>query len=58
MGEVTLQAALRTLNGDIDDAERRHIKTSRTRISRVLRDPERRTTFLERLDALLDEFEV
>lgn len=57
-GTLTIQAALKTLNGETDDAQQRRVRASRTRMNRVLRDPERRTPFLERLDALLEEFEV
>ena len=32
------------------------VRASRTRMNRVLRDPERCTPFLKRLDALLEEF--
>ena len=56
-GAITLQAALKELNGEVDDAEQQQIKTARTRLSRVFRDPDRRMPFLERLNALLDEFE-
>ncbi|MBT5606961.1 MAG: hypothetical protein HN742_40210 [Lentisphaerae bacterium] len=57
-GQVTIQAALKALNGETDDAEQQHVRASRTRMNRVLRDPERCTPFLERLDALLEEFEA
>ena len=56
-GELTLQAALKELNGEVDDAEQQQIKTARTRLSRIFRDTDRRMPFLERLNLLLDEFE-
>ena len=56
-GELTLQAALKELNGEVDDAAQQQIKTARTRLSRIFHDTDRRMTFLERLNLLLDEFE-
>jgi len=56
-GELTLQAALKQLNGEVDDAEQQQIKTARTRLSRIFHDRDRRMPFLQRLNALLHEFE-
>ena len=55
-GTLTLQEALRKLDGESDDPERQQIKTSRTHLSRILRSLDKHPDFLERFQAFLNQF--
>ena len=56
VGEVTLSAAIRRLEGTIDDARATRVKAVRRGPNRILRDVERSPAFLDRLEALVAEF--
>ena len=53
---VTIQAALKTLNGEVDDAQRREIKAARSELSRVLRNLDRHPEFLKRFRTFMAQF--
>jgi len=55
-GQVTLQAALRVLNGETADAQQQEIKAARSELNQVLRSIDKHPTFLKRLRSLLSEF--
>lgn len=56
-GKITLQDALRKLDGTVSDAQTRQIKTARRRLNRVLSNLETHPGFLDRFEAFLDEFD-
>ena len=55
-GTLTLQEALRILDGESDDPQRQQVKAARSQLNRVLRHLDRHPDFLERFRTFLDEF--
>jgi len=56
VGTLTIQAALKTLNGDMDDAQRRATKAAWSEFNRAPRDLGRHPDYLSRFRAFLTEF--
>ena len=54
-GKVTLQEALRTLDGTTTDARTQQVKAARTRLNRLLRELETHPDSLARLETFLDQ---
>ena len=55
-GTITIQAALKKLNGESDDAQQREIKAARSEFNLALRNLDRYPDFLRRFRAFMAEF--
>ena len=55
-GTITMQAAMKTLTGEIDDARRQQVKAARSEFSRAANDPIRYPDFLEQFRAFMAQF--
>ena len=55
-GTITIQAALKTLNGEVDDAQEREKKAARSEFNRALRSLDRHPGFLEQFRAFMAQF--
>ena len=56
-GTITMQAAMKTLTGEIDDARRQEIKAARSEFNRALRSPDRYPDFLQRFREFMAQFQ-
>ena len=52
-----MQAAMKTLTGEIDDARRQQVKAARSELNRGLRNPDRYPDFLERFREFMAQFQ-
>jgi len=55
-GTITIQVALKTLNGEIGDAQEREIKAARPEFSRVLRNLNQHPDFLTQFRVFMARF--
>lgn len=55
-GTITMQEALKTFRGEIDDAQQRETKAARSEFNRALRNPDQYPDFLRRFRAFMAQF--
>ena len=55
-GKITIQAALKTLNGETDDAQQREAKAARSELNRALKNLDRHPDFLTLFHAFMAQF--
>ena len=55
-GTITIQAALKILNGEADDAKEREIRAARSEFNRALRSPDGYPDFLKRFREFMAQF--